>query len=119
MRSISLLMLTFGGLLTLSGCGNGDSFSTAAAVKGTADAHCAGKPAQATDPAVCKMEGMATADDYGDTMSGSEGDDDDCKYHVRWTSTDVAESQDVTFRVVVTKKTDESALTGANPAVEV
>ena len=32
-------------------------------------------------------------------MDGSEGNDDDCKYHVSWTSTPIAENQDVSFTV--------------------
>jgi hypothetical protein len=45
----------------------------------------------------------ANACDYGATMFGSEGDDDDCKYHVSWTSTPICESSlGVTFTVTVT-----------------
>jgi hypothetical protein len=45
----------------------------------------------------------ANACDYGATMFGSEGDDDDCKYHVSWTSTPICQSTlGVTFTVTVT-----------------
>jgi hypothetical protein len=118
MRSIPLLALALGGLVTLAGCGNGETFTTEAAVKGAADAHC-GSTVQKTDQAVCKMMGTATPADYGDTMDGSEGDDDDCKYHVTWSSSTVAENQDVTFQVVATNKTDEKPVTGAQTALEV
>jgi len=39
------------------------------------------------------------AAEYGDTLPNSEGDDDDCKYHVSWTSTPIRRNQDVTFTV--------------------
>ena len=46
-------------------------------------------------------------------MYGTEGDDDDCKYHVKYTVTPVYENYDVFFTVVATKRTDGSALVGA------
>jgi hypothetical protein len=116
MRSTFATALT---ALALAACSStSTSFTTEAAVAGPADAHCAGKPAQPTDQAVCKM--MGTADgDYGATLPNAEGDDDDCKYHLSWSSTEVAEKQDVTFRVVVTKKTDGSPALSAATEAEV
>jgi hypothetical protein len=103
------------------------SFSTAAAVAGSDD-HCAGKVVT-VDPAVCKVVaaedageadgGAADTPDYGPTMAGSEGDDDDCKYHVKWQSTAVSENADVTFQIVATAKKDGSALAGAKPYAEI
>jgi hypothetical protein len=53
-------------------------------------------------------------------MFGKESDDDDCKYHVKWTSTPICEAAPgVIFTVTVTHKTDGSPLTGANPGLEV
>jgi hypothetical protein len=57
--------------------------------------------------------------EYGDTLFNTEGDDDDCKYHLVWSSTAVCENADVTFRVKVTAKADGSPVTGAAPSVEV
>jgi len=37
--------------------------------------------------------------EYGDTLPNSQGADDDCKYHVSWTSTAIRLNQDVTFTV--------------------
>ncbi|MEI9949383.1 MAG: hypothetical protein WDO74_10470 [Pseudomonadota bacterium] len=37
--------------------------------------------------------------EYGDTLPNSEGDDDDCKYHVSWTSTPIRGTRNVTFTV--------------------
>jgi len=110
------------------------SFSTAAAVAGT-DSHCAGKLVT-VDPAVCHVVasedagdteadggdadgGAADTPDYGPTLSGTEGDDDDCKYHVKWQSTAVSENADVTFQIVATVKKDGSPLAGAKPYAEI
>ena len=102
-------------------------------VAGAADAHC-GSTKQPTDPKVCMPVGGGAGGgagaggmgaggmgaggmgaggggdmpDVGATMVGSEGDDDDCKYHVAWTSTPVYENQDVTFTVTVTKKVGDA-----------
>jgi hypothetical protein len=56
--------------------------------------------------------------DFGPTMDGQEGDDDDCKYHVQWTSTPVHASVDVFFTVVATYKVDSMPLKGASPYIE-
>ncbi len=110
------------------------SFSTAAAVAGT-DNHCAGKLVT-VDPAVCHVVasddaggtqgdagdadgGAADMPDYGPTMTGTEGDDDDCKYHVKWQSTAVSENADVTFQIVATLKKDGTPLGGAKPYAEI
>lgn len=94
-------------------------------VLGDEDAHCAGRPAVEVDPAACHAdapeegdgEGGASGEgeqtegaggsncnqtrdaEYGQTLPNSEGDDDDCKYHVSWTSTPIRLNQDVTFTV--------------------
>lgn len=110
------------------------SFSTAAAVAG-ADDHCAGKVVT-VDPAVCHVVvtddagpapgdaggsdgGAASTPDYGPTQPGSEGDDDDCKYHVKWQSTAVSENADVTFQIIATARKDGSPVAGAKPYAEV
>jgi hypothetical protein len=56
--------------------------------------------------------------DYGDTLYNQEGDDDDCKYHVKWTSTEVFENTDVTFTVTAVNKSDSKATAGAKPYIE-
>jgi hypothetical protein len=57
--------------------------------------------------------------DYGPTMYGVHGGDDDCKYDLTWTSTPVCRNQPVYFTVIVTHRTDGSPLTGANPRPDV
>lgn len=46
---------------------------------------------------------------------GTEADDDDCKYHVKYSVTCVAKGQPVTFTVTLTSRDDGSPVTGANP----
>lgn len=91
------------------------------ATPGPADTHCAGQPPQAVSVASCLVDadaGVAAsgddACDYGPTMFGAtsvsdgglvvtQGDDDDCKYHVAWTSTPICDSSlPVAFTVTVT-----------------
>ena len=103
------------------------------ATPGPADAHCGlpdgGMMVQPTSAASC-MPDVGAPDtgtssdsgptcDYGLTMFGMESDDDDCKYHVKWSSTPICEgAPGVTFTVKVTHKTDGSPLTGAMPGIE-
>jgi hypothetical protein len=120
--------------------------ASAAAVVGAQDSHC-GANVVTVDPAVCKQaaaEADAGADagsgtsDYGPTMSNGEGDDDDCKYHLKWatggttTTTKTlslhplhgdephatGDGADVTFTVTMTNKKDGSPLTGAPVDIE-
>jgi len=56
--------------------------------------------------------------DYGPTLYNAEGDDDDCKYHVKWTSTAVKANTDVTFDVNVIRRIDNQPATGADVQIE-
>ncbi len=62
--------------------------------------------------------GAGPTSDYGPTLYGTSGDDDDCKYHVVWSSSALCENQGVTFTVKVTSKTDGSPVTGAGTLIE-
>ena len=100
--------------------------TTAAAVAGAADTHCMGKfiaVNQASCHAVVDAGdadgGAPAGPEFGDTNYNSEADDDDCKYHVSWQSTAVAENTDVTFVVIATTKQPAGALAGAPPYAEV
>ena len=105
-------------------------------VAGT-DAHC-GSTVVTVDPHACNgmggaggmgaMGGMAGGNagaggmmmpEYGPTMVGSAGDDDDCKYHFAWTSTPICEGGGVTVTAKVTAKADGKPVTGAAPALDV
>ncbi len=129
MKILPLLVLaSASSLLFNASCSSSDSPASPTGapggpVLGVEDAHCAGHPPVAVDPAAChgdspeEGEGGASGGDegeggvggsdcnqthdaeYGDTLPNSEGDDDDCKYHVSWTSTPIRRNQDATFTV--------------------
>ena len=92
---------------------------------GPKDDHC-GMMIQPTSQASCMPDVGAPGDDggdnscaYGATVFGQESDDDDCKYHVTWSSTPICEgAPGVIFTVVATNKTDGTPLAGAQPGVE-
>jgi hypothetical protein len=102
-------------------CGDGGG-----PVIGPPDDHCTapdgGAIVQTVDPAACHPDagpdGGSTTD-YGPTLDNSEADDDDCKYHVKWTSTAVCENTGVVFTVTATNETDGSPLAGADMEAEV
>ena len=96
------------------------------ATKGPADNHC-GSDVTMVDTAICESTGMdmtasdedAGAEDpgadFGETMYGMEGDDDDCKYHMVWSSTPLCQDGDVYFTIELTYKSDGTPVTGATP----
>jgi hypothetical protein len=96
-------------------------------VAGPADDHCAGGKVQEVDPAVCHAGPRdAGADDGGaeepaPVRYNAEADDDDCKYHVSFsTSAPVALNSAVFFTAKVTRKSDgKPASWGAMDALEV
>jgi hypothetical protein len=60
-------------------------------------------PADAAPP---PDEGDAGVSDFGPTLNGSEGDDDDCKYHLKWTTSCITQNTDFTVTVTITDKVD-------------
>jgi len=116
---------------------------TTAAAAGPSNDRCINQPASVVDPAACMTPassgdgaggavdedstagaaGASAASDcnlahdasYGDSLYDSAGDDDDCKYHVSWTSTPVAVNQDVSFTVTATLKDSTTPLEGLSP----
>jgi len=92
-------------------------------VSGLLDTHCTlpdgGMQAQPTNLASCQVGGDAGTIDYGQTMFNAEADDDDCKYHLKFTTSPVYENTDVGFTVTATKKSDGAPATGANLDAEV
>jgi len=108
--------------------GGGNTCAAGGPVNGVADTHCVGMPAQMTSQAVCELApdlgsksvdaGASAGSQYGATMFGSEGDDDDCKYHVTFTVTPVYEHTNVTFTVSATYKTDGTPVIGANTIIQ-
>jgi hypothetical protein len=109
-----------------SSSGGTVAFGTLGVVQGAADSHCGAKlvtVAQSECNGTPKApEGDAGAggdDPYPPTMFGFEGDDDDCKYHVKWAVSSVTQKTNVTFTVVLTSKAGGAPVTGAPISAEV
>ena len=51
--------------------------------------------------------------DYGATMYGSAGDDDDCKYYISWTATPIVENANTFFTVTALRLADMTPATCA------
>ena len=135
--SLSLAGVALIGALSGAACSSSDTTSGATGstgaggekgtpggpVKGDPDAHC-GTKSQATNAASCHPAtgaggggtgttagaGGGAASEYGETLNNAEGDDDDCKYHVAFTSTDIYKNTPVTFTVVASTKSDSKPL---------
>ncbi len=58
-------------------------------------------------------DGGTASSDYGPTMYGSAGNDDDCKYFISWTATPVKQSTDTTFTVTALRLADMKPATCA------
>lgn len=115
---------TDGGAKGTGGSGADGGSCQGGPVSGDADTHCgstkqatgACTPESAADAAAAAAD--AGADDYGDTLYNTEGDDDDCKYHVKYTVTPVCDAGGATFTVTTTSKVDGSPVTGADAYIE-
>ena len=94
-------------------------------VSGAADTHCSlpdgGSRSQPTSQASCALPAGADAGvvDYGATMFNSEADDDDCKYHLKWSATAIRENTNVTFTTIASNKSTGAPATGANVDLEI
>ena len=106
-----------------------DAGQTGGPVTGQADTHCQAPDGamnqQPTSQAACNPD-LGTADlsgsggaTYGGTLYNAEGNDDDCKYHVKFTVSAVRQNQDVTFTVTPTSRVDGKPVTGAQIRAEV
>ena len=109
-------------------------------VAGPHDNHCAlpdgGMIIQNTSAAACTADASAPAmgdagvadagnigncgdPGFGATRYGTAGADDDCKYDVSWTSTDICRNVPVYFTVTATHRVDGKPLTGAGVVPDV
>jgi hypothetical protein len=121
-------VVSFGGSCGKSGSTDaGFSGPVGGPVPGAVDSHCndpdAGLIVQPTSTSSCHPTNVDAGTDtgcgYGTTMFNDEGDDDDCKYHVTWDSTEIRKNEPVYFTVSAVHRTDFSPLTGANTITEV
>jgi hypothetical protein len=119
--------------LTAIGCGSDNNSGPGGPVSGALDTHCkdadggvvatvvgecmmGSEPADAGAP---EPDAGAPTSDYGDTLFNAEADDDDCKYHVKWTATAIRANSKVTFDVTLTKLADMTPATGAGVRAEI
>ncbi len=102
---------------------SGSEGATGGPVSGAADVHCresdGGVRVQHVNASSCLATGADAGIDYGPTMYNAEADDDDCKYHVKFTTTAVRQRTNVNFTVTPTVKETGAAATGANVLAEV
>lgn len=118
--------LALGGAL-LAGCGSSSSNLgpfMAVGVAGPLDDHCAGVAPVTVNQASCHVTdtgGAGGAEEPAPVLYNSEGDDDDCKYHVAFTATPLQVNEAVAFDVTATVLAPPDAgnpVTGANVQIE-
>jgi len=111
------------GFTALNACGSSNEGPAGGAVSGLADAHCAGVTPIVVNAASCHPAVVPTdpppAEDDAPVLYNAEGDDDDCKYHVKFTSTSVRLNEAATFDVTATLLASPGTpATGANITIE-
>jgi hypothetical protein len=96
------------------------TFGTQGLVQGPTDGHC-GSKVITIDASKCKAarDDPNAIDPYPPTMFNGEGDDDQCKYHLRWGVDTVGQNTNVMFGVALTTKVDGAAVRGAPIELEV
>jgi hypothetical protein len=129
------------GVALATGCGSSAPAGPAgSSVPDAADQHCGVNGALApTKVGTCVMPAAAGDDggsnagddggddaspgvpstDYGPTLYNQDGYDDDCKYHVSFTSTPIRQNTDVTFTVTVASLDPAGPATGAKVYADV
>jgi hypothetical protein len=122
-------------VIGLGGCSSSNGGDTSDAgtggpLSGMVDDHCSGVTPIVVSAASCQAspDGGTAPDDGGTAGDGgepppailfnAEGDDDDCKYHLKFTTTAVKKNQNVTFKVTVTKLADGTPATAADVVIE-
>lgn len=91
------------------------------AVAGELDKHCADLPAQATSQASCDLkapDGGLLPEDQPAVRFNASADDDECKYHLSFTTTAVKKDSNFTVTVVATRKADGQPASAADIEVE-
>jgi hypothetical protein len=85
---------------------------------GDLDTHCTGVTPITVSAASCDVRpdpDAGTATEFGDPMFNAEGDDDDCKYHLKFNVVPqgIKVGATITFKVTVTYKATGTVATGA------
>jgi hypothetical protein len=103
---VSSLTFVLLGFAALAGCGSSSDGPLGGPVSGVTDSHCAGVTPIAVNEASCHPAGSTTdpgpAEEEAPVLYNAEGDDDDCKYHVSFSSTSVRLNEAATFDVTAT-----------------
>ena len=144
-RSLACLATLSLGAVASFACSSDPAAPTGPAgapASGAVDNHCAVPSArtQVTNPASCHPvapgdagipadagaeAGDASADapssdnPYGPTMFNVEADDDDCKYHLKYSAGALRRGDDVTFTLTANRRSDKAPATAAAPRLEV
>ncbi|MFO0595338.1 MAG: hypothetical protein U0228_08540 [Myxococcaceae bacterium] len=98
--------------IVLSGCYAGP-------LLGEEDKHC-GSTVVTPNPASCNVasDGGMSMMEAAEVRFNAEADDDDCKYHVKYSAKPIATNTDVTFTVTVTRKVDGMPALDLDPELE-
>jgi hypothetical protein len=113
-----LALVTISGGAGCSSSSHSKSDGGAGPVTGVLDTHCMGVTPIVLDmnscnPPLTGVDAAAGSLEFGETIYNAEGDDDDCKYHVKFTVTPaVTLYANVTFKLTLTKKADNQPATG-------
>ena len=109
-----------GGMGGMGGAGGAAGAAGSAGSAGAESGGAAGAGGAPGTPTPGPNGDCASVDpDYGDIEYGSEGDDDDCKYHVSWSVTPFQQGQAASFTVTVTTLADGKPATALAPRAEV
>ncbi len=96
-----------------------DAQPTAMASCGTRAPQSDAQPGDAGQPDGATDDGGEDPDSlYLDPALGTDSDDDQCKYHVRWASTPLVAAQPVTFTLKTSQLDGHAPTTGAAPRIE-
>jgi hypothetical protein len=122
-RLLALLALSCGALGASCGSSAPATGPVGGPVTDASDQHCMPNGTLAAQPVgMCMAAGGedgGTAPDYGETLYGSDGYDDDCKYHVSFESTPIRKDASVTFTVTVDQLDPAKPALGADLFAEV
>ena len=128
----SILVLLLSSVTLGLGCSSSSGGGAVGIVTGPLDDHCSGVTPIVVSESSCHpsvdagapadVDGGA-ADDAGaepepEVHYNAEADDDDCKYHVKFSNTPVLKGGNVTFNVTLTKLADSTPATNADLVIE-
>jgi hypothetical protein len=106
-------------LLVGAGCGSSNEGPVGGVVSGALDDHCAGVEPVVVSQASCEATPPGGDEEIPEVHYNAEADDDDCKYHVSFTTTPVRRNENVTFTVTASLLAgSKGPVTGAKVGIE-